>query len=163
MYPEAPRSASSKLLTNICCVCLALSHQVLNKRRGRTLTRRIILKSYLNPTPDPTLPPGTPDMRQADDLPIYTVGNVDVSALRRLLSHLGAGPSGHTHVVLSDVREELVVYVNGVPYIRRELEMPAAALHHAGVHWRQLEQLEKALKEVMPSVACLCCIESGMV
>ena len=30
------------------------------------------------------------------------------------------------------------VYVNGVPYTRRELEMPAAALHHAGVHAGQV-------------------------
>lgn len=48
----------------------------------------------------------------------------------------------------ADVREELVVYINGMPYIRRELEMPAAAMHHAGVHARQLEALEGALKEV---------------
>lgn len=41
-----------------------------------------------------------------------------------------------------------MVYINGTPYIRRELEMPAAALHHAGVHARQLEALEDALKEV---------------
>lgn len=26
--------------------------------------------------------------------------------------------------------------------------MPSAAMHHAGVHWRQLEVLEAALKEV---------------
>lgn len=26
--------------------------------------------------------------------------------------------------------------------------MPSAAMHHAGVHWRQLEALEGALKEV---------------
>lgn len=36
------------------------------------------------------------------------------------------------HVVVSDLREELVAYVNGTPYLRRELEMPHAALHHAG-------------------------------
>ena len=36
------------------------------------------------------------------------------------------------HVVVSDLREELVAYVNGIPYLRRELEMPHAALHHAG-------------------------------
>ena len=61
---------------------------------------------------------------------------------------LGAGEDGDTHVVVTDVREELVVYINGMPYIRRELEMPAAAMHHAGVHARQLETLEMALKEV---------------
>jgi hypothetical protein len=41
----------------------------------------------------------------------------------------------------------------GVPHIRRELEMPAAALHHAGVHARQLELLETALREVSSSTA----------
>jgi hypothetical protein len=82
------------------------------------------------------------------DLPIFAVGNVPVAALARLLETLGAGESGDTHVVMTDVREELVVYINGMPYIRRELEMPAAAMHHAGVHARQLEALEGALKEV---------------
>ena len=45
---------------------------------------------------------------------------------------LGARPGGPATVVVSDVREELVGYVNGQPYLRRELEMPSAALHHAG-------------------------------
>eukprot|EP00775_Hariotina_reticulata_P011247 gene11247-11396_t len=121
--------------------------QVLKKRRGKTLNRRIILKSYLARAPDPSLPPGTPDVRQACGLPVFAVGNVAVDALARLLVHLGAGPKGNCHIVVTDAREELVVYVNGVPYIRRELEMPAAALHHAGVHARQLEVLEAALKE----------------
>ena len=35
-------------------------------------------------------------------------------------------------MVATDLREELVAYVNGRPYLRRELEMPSAALHHAG-------------------------------
>ena len=50
----------------------------------------------------------------------------------RLLSELGARPGGRVHVVVTDLREELVAYVNGSPYLRRELEMPSAALHHAG-------------------------------
>ena len=53
-------------------------------------------------------------------------------ALCRLLSELGARPGGQVHVVVTDLREELVAYVNGSPYLRRELEMPSAALHHAG-------------------------------
>jgi hypothetical protein len=42
-----------------------------------------------------------------------------VEGLRRLLAHLGAAKGGSVQVVLTDVREELVVYVNGLPYIRR--------------------------------------------
>jgi hypothetical protein len=38
---------------------------VLRKRRGRTLNKRIILKSYLARAADPSLPPGTPEVRQA--------------------------------------------------------------------------------------------------
>ncbi|WIA11258.1 hypothetical protein OEZ85_011384 [Tetradesmus obliquus] len=125
----------------------AEQEEVLRKRRGKTLNRRIILKSYLARAADPSLPPGTPDVRQAEGLPVFAVGNVAYEALAKLLLHLGAGPGGSTHVVVTDVREELVVYVNGVPHIRRELEMPAAALHHAGVHARQLELLEAALRE----------------
>ena len=55
-----------------------------------------------------------------------------MQGLRNLLRHLGARPGGPAHFVVSDLREELVVYINGWPYLRRELEMPAAALHHAG-------------------------------
>lgn len=88
-------------------------------------------------------------------LPVLAIGNVPVTALARLLETLGAGECGDTHVVVTDVREELVVYINGMPYIRRELEMPAAAMHHAGVHARQLEALEMALKEVRSGVTSI--------
>ena len=57
---------------------------------------------------------------------------IKMQGLRNLLRHLGARPGGPAHFVVSDLREELVVYINGWPYLRRELEMPAAALHHAG-------------------------------
>jgi hypothetical protein len=54
--------------------------------------------------------------------------------LRNLLRELGARPGGPNCVIVTDLREELVAYVRGVPYLRRELEMPAAALHHAGLN-----------------------------
>lgn len=52
----------------------------------------------------------------------------------------------------------------GTPYIRRELEMPAAALHHAGVHAQQVSEPRQAgymlvEGEVCRGVGCLrrCC------
>lgn len=45
------------------------------------------------------------------------------------------------HMMLCCFHQELVVYVNGVPYTRRELEMPAAALHHAGVQAGQVRDM----------------------
>eukprot|EP00197_Chlamydomonas_leiostraca_P007983 CAMPEP_0202863826 /NCGR_PEP_ID=MMETSP1391-20130828/4304_1 /ASSEMBLY_ACC=CAM_ASM_000867 /TAXON_ID=1034604 /ORGANISM="Chlamydomonas leiostraca, Strain SAG 11-49" /LENGTH=1425 /DNA_ID=CAMNT_0049543499 /DNA_START=116 /DNA_END=4393 /DNA_ORIENTATION=- len=130
--------------------------RVLAKRKGRLLTRRTILKSYLFTEPGASPAPGTPklnlpytpDVRRADDnLPIYAAGSLTLEGLRALLQQLGAKPGGDTHVIVSDIREELVVYVNGMPYTRRELEMPAAALHHAGVHAQQLEEQERMIRE----------------
>ena len=57
---------------------------------------------------------------------------IPLQGIRNLMSQLGARPGGNVHVVVTDLREELAVYINGRPYLRRELEMPSAALHHAG-------------------------------
>ncbi|GFR48167.1 hypothetical protein Agub_g10003 [Astrephomene gubernaculifera] len=146
---------------------------VLSRRKGRTLTKRTILKSY-------QLPPASaeegeeegellPQQVRAGPFPVLCVGNVPSSELAALLRHLGAAPPPDSesssrrrhshrrtaHVVISDVREELVVYVNGVPYMRRELEMPAAAMHHAGIHAAQLQELEQLLKEDVQDEAAL--------
>lgn len=110
--------------------------RVLGRRRGKLLGKRTILKCYktkekrssggsasASPASSAsqvedgsTLAAGA---RQAGDLPVFCVGNVSVESLSRLLTQLGAGPGGAAHVVISDVREELVVYVNGTPYMRR--------------------------------------------
>ncbi|KAK9839780.1 hypothetical protein WJX81_000925 [Elliptochloris bilobata] len=123
--------------------------RVLGKRRGSTLSRRSILKSYqphTNPRHNAFHVEGVSNVRQARGLPVYTVGSCSVQGLRNLLSHLGAPPGGPVTVVVSDVREELVGYVNGLPYLRRELEMPSAALHHAGIQAVKLEELERRLR-----------------
>uniref|UniRef100_A0A7S3QUH6 Tyrosine specific protein phosphatases domain-containing protein n=1 Tax=Dunaliella tertiolecta TaxID=3047 RepID=A0A7S3QUH6_DUNTE len=130
----------------------AVQMGVLKKRRGRLLNRRTILKSYLfheEQGRGPPELPSAPDLRrvEVDRHSILSCGGVTLQGLRDLLAHLGAGPQGSNHVVMTDLREELVVYINGVPYTRRELEMPVAALHHAGVHAAQLEEQEALLRE----------------
>jgi Inositol hexakisphosphate len=89
---------------------------------------------------------GVTDSRTADGLPVHTVGAATVKGLRKLLESLGARPGGPTHVIITDLREELVLYINGIAYLRRELEMPAAALHHAGIQAAKLEDLERRLR-----------------
>lgn len=68
-----------------------------------------------------------------------------MQGLRALVERLG-GKSGKK-VVLLDTREELCVYLGGHPYTRRDIEMPTASLHHAGIHWRELKRLEEWLLE----------------
>lgn len=157
---------------------------VLMRRKGSTVGRRSILKSFTMasrpvPTQGKTLPvsikksrgtidgdsaagavfapratttgqhkhvEGVTDSRTAQGLPVHTVGAATVKGLRKLLESLGAKPGGPTHVVITDLREELVLYINGIAYLRRELEMPAAALHHAGIQAAKLEDLERRLR-----------------
>ncbi len=107
---------------------------------------------------------------------MYTLGSATVEGLRRLLDQLGAlpgregGPRG-SYVVVTDLREELALYVNGTAYMRRELEMPAAALHHAGtcgyrrrkcrggsLEW-WMAQLAKALEVLL--VLCVLALACG--
>ncbi|KAK9808828.1 hypothetical protein WJX72_004439 [[Myrmecia] bisecta] len=126
--------------------------KVLGKRRGSTLSRRSILKSYQPQSSakhNAMQVAGVLDIRKAKGLPVYTLGSSTVQGVRNLLSALGARPGGFTHVVVTDLREELVAYVNGSPYLRRELEMPSAALHHAGIPSAKLEDMERRLRNDM--------------
>lgn len=146
-------------------VSLDEQRQVLLRRKGSTVGRRSILKSFTmagkhNPLPAGELAvpaalllEGLIDCRKAEGLPVYTVGQSTVEGLRKLLGSLGARPGGPCHVVITDLREELVLYVNGTAYLRRELEMPAAALHHAGIQAAKLEDLERRLRSDMWSEA----------
>lgn len=120
---------------------------MLTKRRGGTLSQRSILKSYCVPPSryNAIDVPGITDIRKVKTWPVYTVSSCTVPALRNLLEALDAGPGGPRHVVVTDLREELVVYVNGTPYMRRDLEMPAASMHHAGIRTYKLEELERRL------------------
>jgi len=132
--------------------------KVLMRRRGSVLGRRSILKSYtvsgdvtkMN-VPANLLIDGISDIRCALHCSILTVGNATVRGLRILLDQLNSLSNGDSRVVITDLREELVLYVNGVAYLRRELEMPAAALHHAGIQANKLEDLELRLRSDMIS------------
>lgn len=53
---------------------------MLNRRKGRTLTKRTILKSYLLPSATASEEDGggiIPEHVQAGDLPVYSVGECD--------------------------------------------------------------------------------------
>lgn len=126
---------------------------VLMRRRGNTIGKRTILKSYTiagehhgrNVSPH-LLVDGISDIQAVDGLPIYTIGNASISGLRQFMHKAGALPGGNTHIIFTDLREELVIYINGTAYMRREVEMAAAALHHAGIKAVKLEDLERRLR-----------------
>eukprot|EP00892_Ulva_mutabilis_P004224 jgi/Ulvmu1/2173/UM013_0017.1 len=136
-------------------VSAAAAAQVLAARRFRMLSPSTILKSFHQPDAFDAAPghsispggdiPGVSDFLQIAGQPIWLASNPSVKGLRGLVECLGA-KSG-SRVVVLDTREELGVYLRGHPYTRRELEMPTASVHHAGIHWRELRKLERWLRD----------------
>lgn len=54
----------------------------------------------------PASPPGR---RHVEGLPVAALGDATVDGLRRLLGAAGAKPGGPRHIVITDLREELVL------------------------------------------------------
>ena len=137
-------------------VSFAEAKRVLLHRRGNTISKKTILKSYTLRgdtfgcnVPASYLVNGITDIQGVKGLPIFTMGNATISGLRKFMQQVGALPGGNAHVIFTDLREELVIYVNGTAYTRRELEMAAAALHHAGIKAVKIEDLERKLRTDM--------------
>lgn len=60
-----------------------------------------------------------------------------IAGAKEMLAYLGAKPKGEgsvaTRVVVTDLREEAVVYINGTPFVLRELNKPVDTLKHVGI------------------------------
>lgn len=51
---------------------------------------------------------------QVEALPVYSLATPTVEGVEGVLTHIGAAPGGSKRAVLTDLREEVVVYVNGL-------------------------------------------------
>lgn len=60
-----------------------------------------------------------------------------ISGAKEILSYLGAKPKANVSsaqkVILTDLREEAVVYIKGTPFVLRELNKPVDTLKHVGI------------------------------
>lgn len=70
---------------------------------------------------------------------MYCMATPTVVGAKEMLTYLGAGPeppsegNGPQKVILTDLREEAVVYINGTPFVLRELNKPVETLKHVGI------------------------------
>lgn len=60
-----------------------------------------------------------------------------IAGAREMLKYLGVTPitkgsMGHK-VIITDLREEAVVYIDGTPFVLRELNNPVDTLKHVGI------------------------------
>jgi len=58
-----------------------------------------------------------------------------IDGAKAVLSHLFAEPTCRMQrkAVVTDLREEVVVYVHGNPFVLREVDQPVSTLKHVGV------------------------------
>lgn len=79
------------------------------------MSRRARTRACTCPQPLPLPPPLAPSTpapfprRHVEGLPVAALGDATVDGLRRLLAAAGAKPGGPRHIVLTDLREELVL------------------------------------------------------
>ncbi|CAO2826691.1 unnamed protein product [Amaranthus hypochondriacus] len=126
--------------------------QVMKLRGGSVLGKKTILKSdhfpgchnkRLSPHID-----GAPNYRQADSLRVHGVAIPTIDGIRNVLKHIGArADKKRTHVLWINLREEPVVYINGRPFVLRDVEKPFSNLEYTGINRDRVEDMESRLKE----------------
>lgn len=74
---------------------------------------------------------------QVDGYPVYSMATPTTSGAKEMLAYLDARsiPKGDfaQKVMVTDLREEAVVYINGTPFVLRELDQPVDTLKHVGI------------------------------
>ena len=86
---------------------------------------------------------GAPNFRQVPGLPVYGVAIPTMAGIRNVLSLIDA----KSRVILwHNMREEPVLYINGHPYVLREMEQPFSNLEYPGITRARVEAMELRLK-----------------
>lgn len=101
--------------------------QVAAIRNGEVLGSQTVLKSDHCPgCQHPCLPErleGAPNFREIPGFPVYGVANPTVDGIRSVIQRIGSSKGGRP-VLWHNMREEPVVYINGKPFVLREVERP---------------------------------------
>ncbi|KAK6803962.1 hypothetical protein RDI58_001746 [Solanum bulbocastanum] len=126
--------------------------QVMKRRDGSVLGKKTILKSDHFPgCQNKRLSPhidGAPNYRKADSLHVHGVAIPTVEGIQNVLDHIGTQLSGKkTHILWINLREEPVLYINGRPFVLREVERPFSNLEYTGINRTRVEEMEDRLKE----------------
>ncbi|XP_045796771.1 paladin-like [Trifolium pratense] len=127
--------------------------EVMRMRGGCVLGKKTILKSdhfpgcqnkRLSPQID-----GAPNYRQAESLHVHGVAIPTLDGIRNVLNHIGARlqRNKRQNVLWISLREEPLVYINGRPFVLRDVERPFSNLEYTGINRERVEQMEARLKE----------------
>lgn len=132
----------------------AVMDAIVKSRNGSVLGKGFILKMYFFPgqrTSSHIQIHGAPHVYKVDGFPVYSMATPTIAGAREMLKYLGVTPitkgsMGHK-VIITDLREEAVVYIDGTPFVLRELNNPVDTLKHVGITGPVVEHMEARLKE----------------
>lgn len=96
-------------------------------RTGAVLGSQTVLKSDHCPgCQNLSLPErieGAPNFREVLEFSVYGVGNPTIDGIRSVIQRIGSSRAG-CPVFWHNMREEPVIYINGKPFVLREVERP---------------------------------------
>ncbi|CAJ1871832.1 unnamed protein product [Sphenostylis stenocarpa] len=131
----------------------AVMEAIVKARNGSVLGKGSILKMYFFPgqrTSSHIQIHGAPHVYKVDEYPVYCMATPTISGAKEMLDYLGAKPKPSIiaqKVILTDLREEAVVYINYTPFVLRELNKPVNTLKYVGITGPVVEHMEARLKE----------------
>ncbi|KAL2661141.1 hypothetical protein AAZV13_03G184600 [Glycine max] len=131
----------------------AVMETIVKARNGSVLGKGSILKMYFFPgqrTSSHIQIHGAPHVYKVDEYPVYCMATPTISGAKEMLDYLGAKPKPSLtaqKAILTDLREEAVVYINYTPFVLRELNKPVNTLKYVGITGPVVEHMEARLKE----------------
>ncbi|KAK3002159.1 hypothetical protein RJ639_021697 [Escallonia herrerae] len=132
----------------------AVMEAIVKDRNASVLGKGSILKMYFFPgqrTSSHIQIHGAPHVFKVDGYPVYSMATPTIAGAMEMLAYLGSKPTAEgtaaQKVILTDLREEAVVYINGTPFVLWELNKPVDTLKHVGITARMVEHMEARLKE----------------
>ncbi|XP_020701616.1 paladin [Dendrobium catenatum] len=127
---------------------------IVKSRSGSVLGKGSILKKYVFHGPKASGSfdlLGAPNVYKVDAYPVYSMATPTIDGARAMLDYLGAKWTGNgrtpPNVLITDLREEAVIYINGLPYVLRELDRPVDTLRYVGISGPLVESIELRMKE----------------
>ncbi|KAK4776289.1 hypothetical protein SAY86_004977 [Trapa natans] len=114
----------------------AVMEAIVTTRNGSVFGKGSILKMYSS---------WVRELAVDDDFPVFSMATPTISGAKEMLAYLGANPKDGAKsrkVVITDIREETVVYINGTSFVLRELNKPVETLKHMGITGPAVEHLD---------------------
>ena len=124
-----------------------IENHVIKARKGAVLVAHTILKEdhwYKESSNDSTVK-GAPNFRKIPDFPIYAVAQPTLSGIKNVLESLDRRTST---IIWINLREEPLVYINGIPYVLRDQYLTLRNIKsYSGITAQRLELIESKLKK----------------